>query len=109
MKYWLQKDIREEVLLTKLNMEPLHDEVKNNEDVRIFRLHLLEENQVKILRKIEELEEKLDENYNEKIKDLEKRIALLEECCKNYTKFKWVIIVEAIAIIGFIFKSSLGV
>lgn len=92
-----------------INIEPVQEkEVKNKEDVRIFRLSLLEENQVKILRKIEELEKKIDENYNEKLKDHEERILLLETCCNNYTKFKWIVIVETVAIVGFIIKSSLG-
>ena len=92
-----------------INVEPVQEkDVKNKEDVRIFRLSLLEENQVKILHKIEELEKKLDENYSTKLKDHENRILLLETCCDNYTKFKWIVIIETLGIIGFIIKSSLG-
>lgn len=94
-----------------INVEPELplDTLKNNEEVRIYRLHLMEQNQMKILQKISELEDKIENDYMTKIGDHEKRIALLEECCENYTRVKWLIIGEAIIILGFIIKNLMGV
>lgn len=78
----------------------LDKEVHNKEDVRIFRLTLLEENQVKILQKIEELEEKLVENYDQKIQDHEKRIVLIEKEVNDIERLRWLVIGETITIIG---------
>ena len=85
------------------------NELQNSEDVKVYRLHLLEENQVRILQKIETVERKLDENYINKVNDHETRIQLLEECCANYTRLKWVIIGEALILVGAFIKSILGV
>lgn len=84
------------------------DELKNNEEVRIYRLHMLEENQVKILNKIDELERKLDENYTDKIKSHDTRLELLEKSFSDIERFKWLVIVETIGILGLIVKSMLG-
>lgn len=84
------------------------DELKNNEKVRIYRLHMLEENQVKILNKIDELERKLDEKYTETIKDHDTRLKLLENGFASIERFKWLVITESIALLGIILKSWLG-
>lgn len=95
----------------KIKSEPLPpvSEVKDNEEVRIYRLHLLEENQVKILEKIEELEQKLDEKFNEKITEHEKRLLLLESRNKRVDRLFWVVIIETVSILGFILKAWIGV
>ena len=85
------------------------ERVQNKEEVRIYRLHLLEENQVKILNKIEELEVKLDENYNEKLKNHEMRLEALETRNNFINWVAGVVFIETLAIIGFIVKSWLGV
>ena len=79
---------------------PPVDEIKNNEEVRVYRLHLIEENQMKILEKIEELEKKFDTDYNKKISDHETRLKIVEEVCNNYNKLKWIVIVETVSILG---------
>ena len=83
----------------------LVEQVKNKEEVRIYRLHLLEENQVKILNKIDELESSLNENYTKRIKELEERVALLEKGFKDIEHFKWIVIAETIAVLGFILQT----
>lgn len=85
------------------------DEIRNNNEVRVYRLHLLEQGQERLFRRIDELENNLSDNYGEQLEDHETRIRLLEECCANYTKLKWLIIGEAVIIIGAFFKSILGV
>lgn len=85
------------------------ERVQNKEEVRIYRLHLLEENQVKILNKIEELEIKLDENYNEKLKNHEMRLKALEDRNNFINWVAGVVFIETLAILGFIVKSWLGV
>ncbi|WP_323736252.1 hypothetical protein PXD04_10275 [Methanosphaera sp. ISO3-F5] len=79
---------------------PPVDEIKNNEDVRVYRLHLIEENQMKILEKIEELEKKFDTDYNKKISDHETRLKIVEAVCNNYNKLKWIVIAETVTILG---------
>lgn len=89
--------------------EDIVDRVKNREEVRIYRLHLLEENQVKILHKIEGLELKLDEKYNEKIKNHDARLEALESRNDFINWVAGVVFIETLAILGFIVKSWLGV
>ncbi len=90
-----------------LNQAGMVDKIKNTDEVRVYRLHLLETNQQKILDKIDDLEIKLEENYSEKLKDHETRLKLVETVCSNYIKLKWIIIVEAIGILGLILKTGL--
>lgn len=87
----------------------LVNQVKNKEEVRIYRLHLLEENQVKILNKIDELEVKLDENYSEKIKDHDSRLKALESRNNFINWVAGAVFIETLAIIGFIITAWLGV
>ena len=89
--------------------QKLVDEIKNKEEVRIYRLHLLEENQFKILNKIEELEKNLNKNYSERINELEKKVKLLETGFSNIEKFKWIVIIETVGIAGMILKAAIGV
>ena len=89
--------------------EDIVDRVENREEVRIYRLHLLEENQVRILHKIEDLESKLDEKYNEKIKNHDIRLKSLESRNDFINWVAGVVFIETIAILGFIVKSWLGV
>lgn len=91
-----------------LNQAGMVDKIKNTDEVRVYRLHLLETNQQKILDKIDELEIKLEDNYSAKLKDHDTRIKLLEECCENYMKLKWIIIVEAIGLLGLIIQSNIA-
>ena len=95
----------------KTNISPLPpvEEIQNDEQVRIYRLHILEENQVKILKKIEELEDTLDEKYNTKIEEHEKRIDIIESRNKLVNYICGAVFIEGLAILGFIIKAWLGV
>lgn len=76
------------------------EDIQNKEDVRIFRLTLLEENQVKILKKIEEMEERLVKSYDYKINDHEKRLTLIEKEVEDIEKLRWLVIGETVTLIG---------
>lgn len=82
--------------------------VKNKEEVRIYRLSLLEENQIKILTKIEELEEKLDIKYDKELSKHDKRLLVLEKRNATVDKFIWLVIMETIALVFVFIQKFLG-
>ena len=84
------------------------DAVKNNEEVRIYRLGLLEENQIKILKKIEELENKLDIKYDEELSKHDKRLLVLEKRNATIDKFIWLVIMETIALVFLFIQKFIG-
>lgn len=82
--------------------------LQNKEDVRVYRLHLLEGNQREILKKIDDLEDKLDTHFTNKIFEQDKRIEKLEERNQRINKFFWIVIVETIALLGILLQNLLG-
>lgn len=89
------------------------DEIRNHEEVRIYRLHIIEENQIRVLEKINELENKIEIDYTEKISSLDKRVSFLEKRNNTINKFIWLVIGETLTIIGavilFIAQNNIGV
>lgn len=84
------------------------DAVKNKEEVRIYRLSLLEENQIKILKKIEELEEKLDIKYDEELSKHDKRLLVLEKRNATVDKFIWLVIAETVMLVFVFIQKFIG-
>lgn len=87
--------------------QPSSPEVKNKEEVRIYRLDLLEENQIRILAKIEELERKLDDKYNKVLNEQDKRITLLETRNNRVNKFIWLVVAETLVLVGVFIQNFL--
>lgn len=90
-------------------------EVSNTEEVRIYRLTVLEENQMKMMHKMDSIEDKLLKFDITKEKNLishDNRISILEKRANKFDstifKFKFLIYAEAIALVGLFIKKVLG-
>lgn len=101
-----------EQLKKDLNVSPV-DTIENKEDVRIYRLHMLEENQIKIINKIDCLSKQIDDKCEKEVNALDKRVSQVENrnnrVDKTISKLSWLVIGETIVILGFIVKSALGI
>ena len=93
----------------------LTSELSNKEEVRIYRLTVLEENQMKIMQKIDGIEEKLTKldmkkekttlAFDNRLSHLEKRAQKMDA---TVLRFKFLIYAEAIALFGLVIKKFFG-
>ena len=97
-----------------INTPPKADiHLTNKEEVRIYRLQLLEDNQIKILGKIDCLATRINEKCDKDISRLDKRVEALEKRANTIDNFAnrlfWVAITEGVAIMGLIFIAWIGI
>lgn len=93
--------------------DPPHiNELKNQEEVRIYRLHMLEENQIRILNKIDCLADKIELKCNDEIEKIDRRVELLEIRANKQDTFidrlRWIIIAEGAALAVVIIQKIIG-
>lgn len=76
-------------------LSPNQLDIKDEKIVRIYRLNKLEENQELLLDKLNEINNKLDNNYNNHMKNISKcksRVEALEKRAKTVDKIIWLLV-----------------
>lgn len=80
---------------TNNRLSPNKLDIKDEKIVRIYRLNKLEENQERLLDKLNEINSKLDNNYNKQMENMSKcktRVEALEKRAKTVDKIIWLLV-----------------